>query len=105
MDNLVTIARWIFKRIKPNVDSGLNVSEEVVKHHTTNSKQGNTDKNITCATCCDIEHDDKKHKEEQCATKIALEDNNNQTDAPHDKQWQKHLETRNAERSYRTHGD
>ena len=81
------------------------MTKEVIKHHAANSQERNTDKNVASATRCNIEHDDKEHEEEQSTTKVAFKNNNNQADAPHNKQGQQHFEARNAERSKRTHGD
>ena len=102
---MVAVSSGVFEGVQPNVDTSLNVTKEVIKHHAANGQERNTDKNVACATCCYIEHDDKEHEEEQSATKVAFKNNNDQADAPHDKQGQQHFEARNAERSKRAHGD
>ncbi len=105
LDDLVAAALRVGPGVEPDVHAGLDVAKEVVAKDAAHSQQEERKHDVAHAAGADIDHDDKEREEEQGAAQVALEDHQQQADAPHDKQRQAHAKTRDLKRAKAAHRD
>ena len=105
LHDLIAAVLGISPGVKPDVHADLHVREEVVAEEEANDEKANGNEHVAPPTGGNVEHDHEVHEEEKRAAQVALEDDDEQADAPHDEEGEQHAEARNAERPHAVRGD
>ena len=72
----------------------------MVAEEEANDEKAYGDKHVAPSARGHIEHDHEVHEEEQGAAQVALKDNDEEADTPHDEEGKQHAEARDAEGSH-----
>ena len=94
LDDLVALALGVLKRIDPNLETHLNVRQELVGAHGSNGQERKTDNDIRESSRGNVEHQQEDGVEQHSRTQVAFEDDDEQAHTPHGKQRQQQSQTR-----------
>lgn len=95
LDNLVALALCILKGIGPDLETNLDVRQELVSAHGPHGQEHKADDDIREATRGNVEHQQEDGVEQQGRAQVTFEDNDEQAYAPDCEQRQQQAQTRN----------
>ena len=94
LHELIARAAWIGKGVEPDCDARLHVRKERVEAHAADGDEHDADEHVGEPAGADIDHHEEDAEEQQGASQVALEDDDEHGDDPHRKQRYERAEVR-----------
>ena len=86
LHELVALARGVGERVEPDVDARPHVAEEEVRDGRAGTEQREPDDHVGRAPGRRVEHHEEDREEQQRGAEVALEDEHDERDDPHEQQ-------------------
>ena len=94
LDNLVALALGVLKGVGPDLETDLDVRQELVGAHGSHGQERKADDDVREATRGNVEHQQEDGVEQHGRAQVAFEDDDEQAYAPDCEQWQQQAQAR-----------